>query len=871
MRFHIYRGEASRAYFFELRTEADAVLLTSQPYADQAGCLDGVRDAAERLAEVRYLTVTEGPGGHYVRFNTPDGLEMAHSRAYTTELEAATALASLLSASMEQEAYEVNIATTSEATGETTRVFTSPFDRAAFKSVEERYDFSWRSRSGQPGFEAFQREDDQQYYSHFNGADGKAILFSRGFTTASKRNRRIRTVIRAAVKAHRYIREEHEGQYFFILTARNKQEIGRSRLFNTAEAMEAAIAYLQTHAADYAAAYIKPRKRRARGDRYDLEQVSRTGQMGFEVFRSEKNRKYYFHFNDEHGAALLYSQGYAARKSRDNGLRSVIRHGRQEGLYEQKEDDGRFYFILRAGNRQQIARSRYFDSPEALADAQSFCITTIPGFATAYGVTLDTTTTTTTEILTITVDRDQPTVEKKEYDVSTLYQADMRRGEVEDTTVYQVEVEEAADTAHQVEIQKLVWTSVSDFVEQIGDATYFTSHTGTTDTHKTSSSETSASSESTTIEHRTSETGSTVYGGSTSYAKTPAPPSKPVLPPEPEAPVESSKRQMLRETIASEARIESERAEAQLRAWIQAEKEYRAEKQSERYSPFPLSYVYNYASQAGQTRREHERSTSHYYSAPSGYNVQQPTLYATAPSSVYYQSYGSGAPPPVSGSTEVSRSSSGRVWMWVFSLLALAAVVYLLRGFIGFGGTDAESEAMAQSGFVGQTISSEPPAASVLTPAPAVVGMGAADFGFRTGSVEGEMANFLSLSSNRPPVRFTMDQVRFSHNSGHINADAYPQIDNLVRLLNEYPGVQLTIYGYIDGTEREAYTGVFAEGGLGLSAIRARCIWDKLVKRGIDGDRLEFLGLADTRPIASDRTPQGRQQNRRIELVVTQR
>jgi OmpA-OmpF porin, OOP family len=52
-----------------------------------------------------------------------------------------------------------------------------------------------------------------------------------------------------------------------------------------------------------------------------------------------------------------------------------------------------------------------------------------------------------------------------------------------------------------------------------------------------------------------------------------------------------------------------------------------------------------------------------------------------------------------------------------------------------------------------------------------------------------------------------------------------------------------------------------------LSANRAAAVKAYLVRQGIDAARLEFEGLGDTRPAAGNETPEGRQQNRRVELV----
>ena len=98
-----------------------------------------------------------------------------------------------------------------------------------------------------------------------------------------------------------------------------------------------------------------------RSDNYDLDRRSKTGKAGFEVFQNKKNGRYYFHCNDDSGKALLYSQGYQRRKSRDKGLESVKKNAiLPKRILEKKTKEGSPFFIVRAGNNLEIARSRSF-------------------------------------------------------------------------------------------------------------------------------------------------------------------------------------------------------------------------------------------------------------------------------------------------------------------------------------------------------------------------------------------------------------------------------------------------------------------------------------------------------------------------------
>ena len=155
----------------------------------------------------------------------------------------------------------------------------------------------------------------------------------------------------------------------------------------------------------YAEQFIQKRvkKGEALGDVYNFDRESTSGQGGFETFRDPINRQHSFHFNDDTGKALLFSQGYTSPKGRDNGIKSVIKNAAVPERFASKEKNGKYYFILKAGNRQEIAQSRFFDSAEERDRWIALFVGSVAGYATAYGVTLagDPATTMQTESFTL--------------------------------------------------------------------------------------------------------------------------------------------------------------------------------------------------------------------------------------------------------------------------------------------------------------------------------------------------------------------------------------------------------------------------------------------------------------------------------------
>jgi hypothetical protein len=106
-----------------------------------------------------------------------------------------------------------------------------------------------------------------------------------------------------------------------------------------------------------------------------MAEISLTGQFGFEVFQSQSNQLFYFHFNDEKGQALLYSQGYQNARTRDNSLQSVVNNAAIADRYEGGSDGEKHFFILRAANHQAIGQSRLFPNKKELEQAKKLMLT----------------------------------------------------------------------------------------------------------------------------------------------------------------------------------------------------------------------------------------------------------------------------------------------------------------------------------------------------------------------------------------------------------------------------------------------------------------------------------------------------------------
>ncbi|WP_253649464.1 OmpA family protein [Vibrio sp. Y29_XK_CS5] len=85
--------------------------------------------------------------------------------------------------------------------------------------------------------------------------------------------------------------------------------------------------------------------------------------------------------------------------------------------------------------------------------------------------------------------------------------------------------------------------------------------------------------------------------------------------------------------------------------------------------------------------------------------------------------------------------------------------------------------------------------------------------------------------------------------------------NGIVELMNTYPQAQVEINGYSDTTGSEAYNQQLTE-------KRAQAVADHFQAEGIAADRMTVKGMGEANPVASNETREGREQNRRVEVVV---
>ncbi|MCC6460256.1 MAG: hypothetical protein IT260_07280 [Saprospiraceae bacterium] len=92
---------------------------------------------------------------------------------------------------------------------------------------------------------------------------------------------------------------------------------------------------------------------------YDFQEGSPSTEPGFAVFRNETTGVWHFHGNDMAGQASIFSQAYPSQDKAKLGLASALEAFRKNRMRVEETPEG-CQLILKAGNHQEIARSRHY-------------------------------------------------------------------------------------------------------------------------------------------------------------------------------------------------------------------------------------------------------------------------------------------------------------------------------------------------------------------------------------------------------------------------------------------------------------------------------------------------------------------------------
>jgi outer membrane protein OmpA-like peptidoglycan-associated protein len=129
----------------------------------------------------------------------------------------------------------------------------------------------------------------------------------------------------------------------------------------------------------------------------------------------------------------------------------------------------------------------------------------------------------------------------------------------------------------------------------------------------------------------------------------------------------------------------------------------------------------------------------------------------------------------------------------------------------------------------------------------------------RAKALERELADLKGKKTDRGVV-VTMGDVLFDTGKATLKPGAYATVDRLATVLKEDAARKVLIEGNTDSVGSDEYN-------QSLSERRAQSVQAALFERGVEASQISTVGKGETSPVASNDSPVGRQQNRRVELV----
>ena len=105
-------------------------------------------------------------------------------------------------------------------------------------------------------------------------------------------------------------------------------------------------------------------------------------------------------------------------------------------------------------------------------------------------------------------------------------------------------------------------------------------------------------------------------------------------------------------------------------------------------------------------------------------------------------------------------------------------------------------------------------------------------------------------------------KVFFATARTRILARSFALLNEVAKVLADRSKIHVRIEGHTDSRGRDSYNQRLSQG-------RATSVRTYLIQRGVSGSRMEAVGFGETRPVASNRTRDGRALNRRVEFVIT--
>ena len=135
------------------------------------------------------------------------------------------------------------------------------------------------------------------------------------------------------------------------------------------------------------------------------------------------------------------------------------------------------------------------------------------------------------------------------------------------------------------------------------------------------------------------------------------------------------------------------------------------------------------------------------------------------------------------------------------------------------------------------------------------------NFDIPTGSSDNLVSKIIELKNIAIGSKITLRNVFFDIGKSSLRAESNGELDRLVKLLKDVPNLKIEISGHTDNTGSANLNET-------LSQQRAESVVTYLKNKGITPNRLTAKGYGSSKPVSSNSTEDGKQQNRRTEFEI---
>lgn len=105
------------------------------------------------------------------------------------------------------------------------------------------------------------------------------------------------------------------------------------------------------------------------------------------------------------------------------------------------------------------------------------------------------------------------------------------------------------------------------------------------------------------------------------------------------------------------------------------------------------------------------------------------------------------------------------------------------------------------------------------------------------------------------------ERINFATGKATILSSSFPVLDDVAQVMKDYPKIKVEIGGHTDNVGDDS-------GNQRLSKSRADSVFEYLLGKGVSAQRMITIGYGETRPIDTNRTEEGRTNNRRVEFII---